>query len=146
MATNNPEETPEETPLLPHEETSLLPEKAVTPEGSSAETPKPDAKPMKRIFVYDGREFPDPDPKMTVEEVRQYYATFMPELSNATTSETTRPVKGTNPPEQERVITFTKRVGTKGKKTVPASTIDEAEFKKSLTPSGETLNSASAVR
>jgi len=36
-----------------------------------------------RIFVVDGREHQDPDPKMTPDEVRQYMSSFMPELANA---------------------------------------------------------------
>ena len=34
---------------------------------------------MPRIFVYDGREFPDPDGGLTVEEVKTNLASFMPE-------------------------------------------------------------------
>ncbi|KKM00764.1 hypothetical protein LCGC14_1801210 [marine sediment metagenome] len=69
---------------------------------------------MTRIFVYDNREFPDPDPKMSVEEVRQSMTNFFPELSNAETKQTKRKAK---PPEtgEDDIITFTKRVGTKGR-------------------------------
>jgi len=66
-----------------------------------------------RVFVYDDREFPDPDPKLKVDEVRQYYTTFFPELSNAESKESKRPNKE-NPAEMDDVITFKKRVGTKG--------------------------------
>lgn len=59
-----------------------------------------------RIFVYDGREFPDPDPNLTVDQVRQHMANYFPELSNATSSE--------NKEGENTVITLTKRVGTKG--------------------------------
>ena len=41
---------------------------------------------MARIFVYDNREFPDPDPKMLTEEVRQSMTNFFPELANADTT------------------------------------------------------------
>ncbi len=61
---------------------------------------------MARIFIYDGREFPDPDETLSVDEVRQSMANFFPELSNASTSESK---KG-----EDKVFTFTKRVGTKG--------------------------------
>lgn len=61
---------------------------------------------MARIFVADGREFPDPSPSLTVDEVRQQLAGFMPELSNAETTETKR--------DGDTVYTFKKRVGTKG--------------------------------
>ncbi len=37
---------------------------------------------MARVFVYDNREFPDPDPKMSTEEVRQSMTNFFPELAN----------------------------------------------------------------
>jgi PRTRC genetic system protein C len=61
---------------------------------------------MARIFVIDGRDFPDPDSTMTVEEVRQSMITFFPELSNAETKESKR--------GENTVIEFKKRVGTKG--------------------------------
>jgi PRTRC genetic system protein C len=61
---------------------------------------------MARSFIYDGREFPDPDPKLTVEEVRQQLAQFFPELANAETREEGR--------GEDRVYTFTRRIGTKG--------------------------------
>lgn len=61
---------------------------------------------MARIFVYDGREFPDPDPKMTVEQVRQNMTNFFPELANAETTSTKR--------DHDDIIIFRRRVGTKG--------------------------------
>lgn len=79
------------------------------------ETPKPVEPPKVRIFVYDGREFQDPDPKMTTEEVRQYYTTFFPELANAEIlPAVVRPSK-TAPGTQEQVIEFKRRTGTKGR-------------------------------
>ncbi len=60
-----------------------------------------------RVFVYDGREFKDPDKKMTNDEVRLYYATFFPELANA---EILPAVKR----KGEQVIEFKRRTGTKG--------------------------------
>lgn len=88
----------------------------------------------KRVFVYDGREFDDPDPKLTTDEVRQYYAGFFPELSNAETKDLgeRKPVAPTpdpaqpaadpanptpataTPAEVEHLWDFKKRVGTKG--------------------------------
>ncbi len=59
-----------------------------------------------RIFVYDGRDFPDPDPSLTAEEVRQNMTGFFPELANADTTESKR--------GDDTVYTFKKRVGTKG--------------------------------
>jgi PRTRC genetic system protein C len=72
-----------------------------------------DKKPQKRVFVYDGREFPDPDPTLTVDQVRQSFTQFFPELANAETKETKRKSTDT-PDEEEKVIEFKKRVGTKG--------------------------------
>lgn len=68
---------------------------------------------MARIFVYDGREFPDPDPKLKVDEVRQHMSAFFPELSNAETKESTRPSM-TTPGETDTIVEFKRRVGTKG--------------------------------
>lgn len=59
-----------------------------------------------RVFVYDGREFPDPDPNLKVDEVRQSMANFFPELSNAESKESKR--------GEDTIIEFKKRVGTKG--------------------------------
>ena len=61
---------------------------------------------MARIFIYDGREFPDPDPNLGVEEVRRMMADFFPELSNAEMREGTR--------GEDQVVEFVRRVGTKG--------------------------------
>lgn len=66
---------------------------------------------MARVFVYDGREFPDPDPGMSVDEVRQSMVNFFPELSNAETK--------TSKQGEDEVHTFQKRVGTKGAQTDP---------------------------
>ena len=59
-----------------------------------------------RVFVYDGREFPDPDPKMSVDEVRQSMTNFFPELANAETRQSKR--------GDDDIIEFNRRVGTKG--------------------------------
>lgn len=61
---------------------------------------------MSRIFVYDGREFPDPDVNMTIEEVKKQMADFFPELTTADHKESKR--------GDDTLITFNKRVGTKG--------------------------------
>ena len=61
---------------------------------------------MARVFVYDGRSFPDPDPALTVELVRQQLAEYFPELANAATHEEQR--------DDDRVFTFTRRIGIKG--------------------------------
>lgn len=61
---------------------------------------------MARIFVYDGREFPDPDSKVSIEDVRRQLAEYFPELTNADTREEKR--------GDDTVYTFSKRIGTKG--------------------------------
>ena len=63
---------------------------------------------MARVFVYDGREFPDPDPKQSVEDVRRQMLDFFPELANAETREERR--------GEDTVYTFSKRIGTKGRR------------------------------
>ena len=59
-----------------------------------------------RIFIYDGREFPDPDPALSVEEVKTMMAGFFPELSNAEVKEGTR--------GEDTLHEFVKKVGIKG--------------------------------
>ena len=59
-----------------------------------------------RVFVYDGREFPDPDPNMSTDEVRQSMTNFFPELANAETRQSKR--------GEDDIIEFIKRVGVKG--------------------------------
>ena len=59
-----------------------------------------------RIFIVDEREFPDPDPNLTIEQVRDNLADFYPDLANATHTVTTR--------GEDQVIDFRRTVGTKG--------------------------------
>jgi PRTRC genetic system protein C len=66
---------------------------------------------MARIFVVDGREFPDPDPQLSVEEVRQQLSEFFPELANADTREEQR--------DGDARYVFTRRIGTKGRRRAP---------------------------
>ncbi len=61
---------------------------------------------MARVFIVEGRQFPDPDPNLTVDEVRQHMTNFFPELSNADTKE--------SKDGENHAYTFTRRVGTKG--------------------------------
>ncbi len=94
-----------------------------------AEETKTETKETKRIFVYEGREYPDPDPKMSIDEVRKTLTDFFPELANAENTVTTRKVlppgvdpkltttaglKELGPLEEETVVEFKRRVGTKG--------------------------------
>ena len=61
---------------------------------------------MPRIFIYDNREFPDPDPSLSPDGVRRLMTDFFPELANAEVRESKQ---GDN-----TVIEFHKLVGTKG--------------------------------
>ena len=65
---------------------------------------------MARIFVYDDREFPDPDAGMTVDEVKATLSDFYGEIANATVKKTKR--------GEDTVYEFQRRVGTKGALTL----------------------------
>ena len=64
---------------------------------------------MARIFVYDDREFPDPDPEMSVEQVKATLADFYGEIANASVKESIR--------GYDTIYEFERRVGTKGAAT-----------------------------
>ena len=61
---------------------------------------------MTRIFVYDDREFPDPDPQMSVEQVKNTLIDFYGEIANASVKESKR--------GDDAIYEFQRRVGTKG--------------------------------
>ena len=61
---------------------------------------------MARIFVYDDREFPDPDPQMSVDQVKATLSDFYGEIANASVKETPR--------DNDTICEFQRRVGTKG--------------------------------
>jgi PRTRC genetic system protein C len=61
---------------------------------------------MTRVFIADNREFPDPDPTLTVSEVQRLLADFLPELHNAEIKELDK--------DGKHFIQFIKKVGTKG--------------------------------
>src|SRR3989337_376040 len=64
---------------------------------------------MPRKFAYDGREFPDPDPAASTEEVKQMLSAFFPALATADTLE--------HKDEKEKdktIYEFRRRTGTKG--------------------------------
>ena len=63
-------------------------------------------KATRRLFVYDNREFPDPDPALSIDEVRQQMVEFFSELTNADQRSELR--------GDTQVITFSRRIGTKG--------------------------------
>jgi PRTRC genetic system protein C len=60
-----------------------------------------------RVFTYNGIVLPDPSPEMSVEDVRDFYATQYPELANAAIEEPEPAGKATK-------HAFTRKVGTKG--------------------------------
>jgi len=117
---NKPEETKpiETTPSTHVTPTTPAPAAAAAETPQATETKPPEAKkaeepkktgyqgPPIREFVYDSRVYPDPDPSMTADEVRQSMTTFFPELSNSDTS--------TRKDNEKTIVTFTKRTGTKG--------------------------------
>jgi PRTRC genetic system protein C len=57
--------------------------------------------------VADNREFPDPAPDLSVEEVRALLADFLPELHNAEVKEVDK--------DEKHYIHFIKKVGIKGR-------------------------------
>ncbi len=61
---------------------------------------------MPRIFVVEGREYPDPSPALSTDEVRHTLANYFPELANATTNE--------RKDGDTTYFEFRKQVGTKG--------------------------------
>ncbi len=60
----------------------------------------------KRIFVYDGREFPDPDPTKSVDDIKAQMADFFPELATADVKTVDR--------DGDTLYEFVKKVGVKG--------------------------------
>jgi len=86
------------------------------PEQSAATT----APTAGRVFVYNGQEYPDPDPALAVDHVRRELARFVPELTNADVREERRADGATH-------YIFTKRLGTKGSATVAAGPTDAPE-------------------
>ena len=65
-----------------------------------------ETKPKERVFVADNREFPDPDPNLSIDEVKKMLADFMPELHNADVKETEK--------DGKTYVQLIKKVGTKG--------------------------------
>ena len=59
-----------------------------------------------RVFVADNREFPDPDPSMSVDDVKKLLSDFMPELANADVKESEK--------DGKTYVSFIKKVGNKG--------------------------------
>ena len=70
---------------------------------------------MPRIFIYDGREFDDPDPDKSVEEVRHYLTHFYGDLRRptATYGDLRRPWRAGR---RSRTAPNCSRVGWKGRR------------------------------
>jgi PRTRC genetic system protein C len=60
-----------------------------------------------RAFTYNKIPLQDPDPKMSIEEVRTFYLNLYPELTNAE-------IEGPEQKDNTLLYTFRKAVGTKG--------------------------------
>ena len=61
---------------------------------------------MPREFILDGRKLADPDPALSIEEVRTHYTGIYPALNNSSYEEQLT--------EHARTITFSTSVGHKG--------------------------------
>jgi PRTRC genetic system protein C len=62
---------------------------------------------LTREFAYNGVKLPDPNPELSVEEVRDMYVATYPELATAA-------VEGPSPVNGRMQYTFTRTVGVKG--------------------------------
>lgn len=63
--------------------------------------------PMARRFHYSGLQLPDPDPRFTPEQVRDFYATAYPEITTAS-------IEGPEESDGALKYKFTRALGTKG--------------------------------
>jgi PRTRC genetic system protein C len=66
-----------------------------------------DARVMSRSFTYNGLKLPDPDPRMTPEEVKTMYANQYPELATAA-------ITGPEASGDQLQYSFVRAIGTKG--------------------------------
>lgn len=64
-------------------------------------------KPMVRQFSYNGVKLPDPNPSMTVEQVRAQYVPRYPDITTAS-------IEGPEAVDGKQVYRFTRAVGSKG--------------------------------
>jgi PRTRC genetic system protein C len=62
---------------------------------------------LEREFVFDGHSLPDPNPKLSVEQVREMYIPAYPEITTAT-------VTGPEPLNGKMRYTFSRAIGYKG--------------------------------
>ena len=66
-----------------------------------------DGKAMPRSFTYNGVKLPDPDPRMTPEEVKAIYSHQYPELATAA-------ITGPEASREHLLYNFVRAIGTKG--------------------------------
>ena len=66
-----------------------------------------EAKPLSRYFEFNGVRLPDPDPKLSVEEVRALYAHQYPDIATAT-------ITGPEAIGDKLRYQFTRAIGSKG--------------------------------
>lgn len=76
---------------------------------------------MARIFIYDGREFPDPDASKTPEEIKRMMSDFFPEVANAD-------VKEHKKEDGSIAYEFIRKVGTKGSWKAEVLVAGEKDF------------------
>jgi PRTRC genetic system protein C len=65
------------------------------------------AKPLNRTFEFDGVRLPDPNPKLSVEEVRALYAHQYPDIATAA-------ISGPESVGDKLRYQFTRAIGSKG--------------------------------
>jgi PRTRC genetic system protein C len=66
-----------------------------------------DAKVLSRSFTYNGVKLPDPDPRMTPEDVKAAYSHQYPELATAA-------LTGPEASGEQLIYSFVRAIGTKG--------------------------------
>ncbi len=66
-----------------------------------------EARPVTRVFKFNNRNLPDPNPKMSPAQVKDIYASQYPELASAG-------VEGPEVKNGQQVYTLARQVGTKG--------------------------------
>lgn len=66
-----------------------------------------DAKVLSRSFAYNGIKLPDPDPRMTLDEVKNLYSHQYPELATAA-------ITGPEASGEHLLYSFVRAIGTKG--------------------------------
>ncbi len=65
------------------------------------------ANPLKRSFSFHGLKLPDPNPKLTAEEVRSFYSAQYPDLATAA-------ITGPEAVGDKLIFKFERAIGTKG--------------------------------